>query len=162
VQDFLADAAREFGLWIVGGTLPLESTDAEHVFNSSHRLVADGRVRWRATTRSTCSASTTARDRFDEARTIEPGSEPVAFDLVARDGRSAGASACRCATTCAFPELYRRLGADLLLVPSAFTHVTGQAHWETLLRARAIENLAYVCRARAGRPARERPPHLGP
>jgi predicted amidohydrolase len=43
-----------------------------------------------------------------------------------------------------FPELYRRLGADLLLVPSAFTHVTGQAHWETLLRARAIENLAYV------------------
>ncbi len=64
-----------------------------------------------------------------------------------------------------FPELYRDsacTGADLLLVPSAFTYTTGQAHWEVLLRARAMENLAYVLAPAPGRQARERPPHLGP
>ena len=83
------------------------------------------------------------RERYDEARVIERGAEPVAFELHARDGHRwrIGMSVCY---DLRFPELYRRLGADLLLVPSAFTWVTGQAHWEVLLRARAIENLAFV------------------
>lgn len=85
-------------------------------------------------------------DRFDEARVIAPGSRPVGFTITARDGSAwrVGLSVCY---DLRFPELYRahaRAGVDLLLVPSAFTHVTGSAHWEMLLRARAVENLAYV------------------
>ena len=71
------------------------------------------------------------------------GSEPVTFDLPSTDGHTwrIGLSTCY---DLRFPELYRQLAADLIVVPSAFTYTTGQAHWEILLRARAIENLAYV------------------
>ena len=86
------------------------------------------------------------QERYDESRVLAPGLEPTVFDLASRDGHvwRVGLSICY---DLRFPELYRahaRAGADLLLVPSAFTHTTGQAHWEVLLRARAIENLAYV------------------
>jgi predicted amidohydrolase len=142
VQDFLAATARELGLWIVGGTLPLAGTDASRVRNSCLVYAPDG----------TCAARydkihlfrfDNGPERYDESVAIEPGDRPVAFDLRARDGQSwrIGLSVCY---DLRFPELYRQLQADVLLVPSAFTHVTGQAHWEALLRARAIENLAYV------------------
>jgi nitrilase len=145
VQNFLADAARELGLWIVGGTLPVAADDDEHVFNSSFAYAPDG----------ACVARydkihlfffDNGRERYDERRVIAPGSAPVLFDLPSRDGHRwrVGMSVCY---DLRFPELYRALarqGADLLLVPSAFTRVTGAAHWETLLRARAIENLAWV------------------
>ena len=90
--------------------------------------------------------------RYDEAAVLVPGSQPVTFDLPARDGHvwRVGMSVCY---DLRFPELYRAYaaqGADLLLVPSAFTHVTGQAHWEVLLRARAIENLSGVIAAAQG------------
>ena len=90
--------------------------------------------------------------RYDEAAVLVPGSQPVTFDLPARDGHvwRIGMSVCY---DLRFPELYRAYaaqGADLLLVPSAFTHVTGQAHWEVLLRARAIENLSGVIAAAQG------------
>jgi nitrilase len=85
-------------------------------------------------------------EHFDEGATIEPGATPVQFRLPSRSGRTwcVGLSVCY---DLRFPELYRRhaqAGADLLLVPSAFTYTTGQAHWELLLRARAVENQAYV------------------
>jgi len=143
VQRFLAQAARELGLWIVGGTVPLASAEAARVHNSS--LVYDPA--------GACVARydkihlfrlDNGREQFDEARTIAPGGLPVGFDLAARDGRTwrVGLSVCY---DLRFAELYRRhAGADLLLVPSAFTYTTGQAHWELLLRARAVENLAYV------------------
>jgi nitrilase len=80
---------------------------------------------------------------------LEPGTQVVAFDLPSRDGHvyRVGLSICY---DLRFPELYRKLKADLLLVPSAFTFTTGQAHWEVLLRARAIENLAYVLASAQG------------
>lgn len=145
VQNFLADAAREFGLWIVGGTLPLETEDDNHVFNSSLVYAPDG----------SCVARydkihlfyfDNGRERYDERRVIAPGSKPVLFDLPSRDGHRwrVGLSVCY---DLRFPELYRALareGAELMLVPSAFTRTTGEAHWEVLLRARAIENLAWV------------------
>ena len=83
------------------------------------------------------------RERYDESRVIERGSEPAVFALRDRDGHDwrVGLSVCY---DLRFPELYRALRADVLLVPSAFTYGTGQAHWELLLRARAVENLAYV------------------
>ncbi|MFM9924027.1 carbon-nitrogen hydrolase family protein [Variovorax sp. H27-G14] len=145
VQGFLADAAREFGLWIVGGTLPIESTDAEHVFNSSLAFSPEGQCVARYD-KIHLFFFDNGTERYDERRVIAPGTEPVVFDLPSRDGHAwrVGMSVCY---DLRFPELYRALasqGADLLLVPSAFTRTTGAAHWEVLLRARAIENLAWV------------------
>jgi predicted amidohydrolase len=145
VQGFLADAAREFGLWIVGGTLPLETGDETHVFNSSLAFSPEGeRVARYDKIHLFCYDN--GRERYDERRVIAPGAEPVCFDLPSRDGHRwrIGMSVCY---DLRFPELYRALarqGAELLLVPSAFTHTTGSAHWEVLLRARAIENLCWV------------------
>ncbi|MDO8274079.1 MAG: nitrilase-related carbon-nitrogen hydrolase, partial [Serpentinimonas sp.] len=89
------------------------------------------------------------RESYDEAAVLVPGSDPVAFELHDRSGQSwrVGLSVCY---DLRFPELYRQLAADLLLVPAAFTHGTGQAHWEVLLRARAIENLAFVAASAQG------------
>lgn len=145
VQGFLADAAREFGLWIVGGTLPLETGDESHVFNSSLVYSPDGE-RVARYDKIHLFFYDNGRERFDERRVIAPGAEPVCFDLPSRDGHRwrIGMSVCY---DLRFPELYRALarqGAELLLVPSAFTRTTGSAHWEVLLRARAIENLCWV------------------
>ena len=87
------------------------------------------------------------RERYDEARTLQAGRTPVAFDA---DGLRVGLSVCY---DLRFPELYRALArppCDLLSVPSAFTYTTGAAHWEVLLRARAIENQCYVVAAAQG------------
>jgi predicted amidohydrolase len=142
IQRFLADAARELGLWIVGGTLPLRASDAQHVRNTSLVFSPQGECVARYD-KIHLFCFDNGRERYDESRVIEAGGTPRAFTLPSRDGHAwrVGLSVCY---DLRFPELYRALQADLLLVPSAFTHVTGQAHWEVLLRARAIENLAFV------------------
>lgn len=142
IQQFLAGCARELGLWLVGGTLPLATRDADHVLNTTlvYSPTGDCVARY---DKIHLFHFDNGAERYDEARVIEPGREPVAFKLSDRSGQSwrIGLTVCY---DLRFPELYRQLRADLLLVPSAFTHVTGQAHWEPLLRARAIENLAFV------------------
>jgi len=142
IQAFLADRARALGLWIAGGTLPLVAGDAGHVRNASLVFSPRGE-RVARYDKVHLFRFDNGNERYDEARVIEPGHTPVAFQLTDRAGASwrIGMSVCY---DLRFPELYRELQADVLLVPSAFTHVTGQAHWEPLLRARAIENLAYV------------------
>jgi nitrilase len=142
IQSFLRETARELGIAIVGGTLPLQAGDDAHVRNTSLAFSRDGQLLARYD-KIHLFRFDNGRERYDEARVIEAGGEPVTFDLIAGDGHTwrIGMSVCY---DLRFPELYRRLAADVLLVPSAFTYVTGQAHWETLLRARAIENLAYV------------------
>ncbi|MDP3761285.1 MAG: carbon-nitrogen hydrolase family protein [Ramlibacter sp.] len=142
VQRFLAQAARELGLWIVGGTLPLVAADAAHVRNTSMVFSPAGEHVARYD-KIHLFKFDNGRERYDESRVIESGTDIVAFELPSRDGHTwrVGMSVCY---DLRFPELYRALHADVLLVPSAFTYVTGQAHWELLLRARAIENLAYV------------------
>jgi nitrilase len=142
VQRFLGQAARELGLWIVGGTLPLVAGDEAHVRNSSMVFSPAGEQVARYD-KIHLFKFDNGRERYDESRVIESGAEPVAFELQDSSGHSwrIGMSVCY---DLRFPELYRSLKADVLLVPSAFTYVTGQAHWELLLRARAVENLAYV------------------
>ena len=145
IQQFLADAARELNLWIVGGTLPLRAPSDDHVYNSTLVYSPQGECVARYD-KIHLFRFDSGNEHFDEARVISPGTQPVRFTITARDGSAwrVGLSVCY---DLRFPELYRahaRAGADLLLVPSAFTFVTGSAHWDVLLRARAVENLAYV------------------
>lgn len=152
LQQFLSDSARASGLWVAGGTLPLETglTDdvGTRVYNSTLVFDPTGQRVARYDKMHLFRFDDGER-AFDETRVLRPGSQPVTFDLPSVDGSTyrIGLSICY---DLRFPELYRRLKADLLLVPSAFTFVTGQAHWEVLLRARAIENLAYVLAAAQG------------
>ena len=153
IQDWLAATARDLGLWIVGGTLPLscEPRDAHRVRNSSLVFSPAGE-RVAHYDKIHLFRFNDGERSYDEAAVLAAGSQPVLFELPARDGHSwrVGLSVCY---DLRFPELYRAYaaqGADLLLAPSAFTHVTGQAHWELLLRARAVENLSAVVAAAQG------------
>jgi predicted amidohydrolase len=148
IQSFLRESAREFGLAIAGGTVPLEAGDDTHVRNTHLVFSAAGELLARYD-KIHLFRFDNGREQYDEARVIESGVDPVAFDLPSRDGHAwrIGLSVCY---DLRFPELYRALHADVLLVPSAFTYVTGQAHWELLLRARAVENLAFVVAAAQG------------
>jgi nitrilase len=151
IQQFLADRAKSLGLWIVGGTLPLTASLADRVFNST--LVFDPRGQCVARyDKIHLFRFDNGTERYDESRVLERGATPTRFALPSVDGHTwqVGLSVCY---DLRFPELYRgyaKDGVDLLLVPSAFTHTTGQAHWEILLRARAIENLAFVAAAAQG------------
>ena len=151
IQTFLSDAARELDLWIVGGTLPLSTPDPQRVCNASLAFAPSGACVARYD-KIHLFRFDNGVERYDEARVLQAGSTPVSFELPSRDGHRwrLGLSACY---DLRFPELYRAYaaaGADLLLVPSAFTYTTGQAHWELLLRARAVENLCYVLAAAQG------------
>lgn len=138
IQAFLARCAQRHRIWLVGGTVPLATADAGRVRNACLVYGPDG-ARVARYDKIHLFGLMREDERFDESTTIEPGAAPVAFD--APFGR-VGLSICY---DLRFPELYRALGAlDLILVPSAFTYVTGQAHWHVLLRARAIENQCYV------------------
>jgi nitrilase len=146
IQRFLAEQARRHRMWIVGGTLPLREGAGERVRNSCLVFSPEGTPAARYD-KIHLFAFDNGRERFDEARVLEPGSRPVA--LQAGELR-VGLSVCY---DLRFPELYRALmdpPCDLLCVPAAFTYTTGQAHWELLLRARAVENQAYVVAAAQG------------
>jgi predicted amidohydrolase len=143
-QAFLARVAREHGIWLVGGTVPIAITDPERVRSALLVYGPDGK-RIARYDKIHLFAFSQGDERYDEGRTIEPGDEPVSFE--APCGR-VGLSVCY---DLRFPELYRRFrDLALILVPSAFTAVTGRAHWHVLLRARAIENQCYVLAAAQG------------
>ena len=143
-QAFLARVAREYKLWLVGGTLPIAVADPARVRAASLVFAPDGR-RIARYDKMHLFAFSQGTEHYDEGKTIEPGTEAVAFE--APCGR-VGLSVCY---DLRFPELYRSLGElTLIVVPSAFTAVTGAAHWHVLLRARAIENQCYVLAAAQG------------
>jgi len=148
IQDFLSESTRKLGIWIVGGTLPLATTEADRARNSSLAFDPRGRCVARYD-KIHLFRFENGQESYDESSVLERGSDPVTFDLASIDGSTyrIGMSICY---DLRFPELYRKLKADILLVPSAFTFTTGQAHWEILLRARAIENLACVLASAQG------------
>ncbi|CAG2127848.1 carbon-nitrogen hydrolase family protein [Cupriavidus plantarum] len=147
IQRFLADAARRHRVWLVGGTLPLQCGDDGRVYNTSLAFDPRGQ-RVARYDKIHLFGFTRGAESYDESRTILAGTEPVSFE--APCGRVA-MSVCY---DLRFPELYRGLaaggGTSLILMPAAFTYTTGQAHWEILLRARAIENQCYVLAAAQG------------
>jgi deaminated glutathione amidase len=148
VQDFLSDAARDLKMWVVGGTLPMATDDPAHASNASLVYNPKGKCVSRYD-KIHLFRYDNGRERYDESAVLLAGDTPVAFDCTTRDGQSwrVGQSVCY---DLRFAELYRMLAADVLLEPSAFTYGTGQAHWEVLLRARAIENQAYVIASAQG------------
>jgi deaminated glutathione amidase len=144
IQDFLAAAAREHGIWLIGGTLPLVSNEAGKVLNTTLVYDPQGKPAGRYD-KIHLFGFTKGDETYDEARTIVPGQAATVFD--APFGR-VGLAICY---DLRFPELFRAMGdCTLMVVTAAFTHTTGMAHWEVLLRARAIENQCYVLASAQG------------
>jgi len=138
IQSFLAAAARRHRVWIVGGTAPISCPDPGRI-RSACLVFDDSGSRVARYDKIHLFRFEAGDERYDESRTLEPGASALAVQ--SPFGRLA-LSVCY---DVRFPELYRELGDfDAMFVPSAFTVPTGAAHWETLLRARAIENQAYV------------------
>jgi deaminated glutathione amidase len=165
IQQMLSSAAREHGVWLMGGTLPIQGSDPSRVWNANCVYAPDGRLAARYD-KIHLFRFDNGREHYDEGVAIQPGTAPVAMQA---GGLKVGLSVCY---DLRFPELYRALmgavvpepaagaggsiGAteqaglaangpcDVIAVPAAFTHTTGLAHWELLLRARAVENQAYV------------------
>lgn len=144
IQRFLAEQAKLHDIWIVGGSVPLQCDSPDKVRNSC--LVYDNKGKRVARyDKIHLFGLDMGNESYQEERTIEPGNQVVVLDTPF--GRM-GLSICY---DLRFPELYRAMQpVDLIVVPSAFTETTGKAHWEVLVRARAIENLAYVIAAGQG------------
>ena len=138
IQKFLAAMARKHKIWLVGGSVPLACDNPKKVRNSC--LVYDDKGKQVARyDKIHLFGLDLGAEHYQEEKTIEPGDQVVVLDTPF--GRM-GLSICY---DLRFPELYRAMTeVDIILVPSAFTATTGKAHFETLIRARAIENLAYV------------------
>ncbi len=138
IQQFLSQTAKKHKIWLVGGSVPMASDNPDKVRNTT--LVYDDKGKLAASyDKIHLFGFAMGKEQYSEERTIVPGKEVKVID--SPFGRI-GLSICY---DLRFPELYRAMkDVDIILVPSAFTETTGKAHWETLIRARAIENLAYV------------------
>ena len=138
IQEFLSGTAKRHGIWLVGGSVPLVSSKPDKVRNSC--LVYDNSGKQVARyDKMHLFNLVLGKERYAEEKTIEAGNEVVTLE--SPFGRI-GLSICY---DLRFPELYRSMGkVDVIFAPAAFTATTGKAHWETLIRARAIENLAYM------------------
>ena len=139
MQAFLADSARRHGVWLLGGTVPLECDAADKVYNSLMLFSPEGE-RTARYDKIHLFGFRRGDEMYDEAATIESG--PAQATVVDLPFARVGLAVCY---DLRFPELFRAMGTvDLIVLPSAFTATTGRAHWEVLLRARAIENQCYV------------------
>ncbi|HUY02594.1 MAG TPA: carbon-nitrogen hydrolase family protein [Rhodocyclaceae bacterium] len=144
IQRFLSETAKRHGIWLVGGSLPFVAADPAKQRNTclvydetGRRVLRYDKIHLFDFARGT--------ERYDESLTIEPGSEVAVIDSPL--GRI-GLAICY---DLRFPELFRAMGnVDLLVLPAAFTETTGLAHWELLLRARAVENQCYLLAAAQG------------
>ena len=146
LQRMLSETAREHRIWLIGGTLPIRSDDPDRVLNANCVYAPDGTLAVRYD-KIHLFKYDNGRERYDEGAAIRAGTEPMTFQAGAV---RVGLSVCY---DLRFPELYRALmhpPCDLISVPAAFTHTTGLAHWELLLRARAVENQCYVIAAAQG------------
>jgi predicted amidohydrolase len=148
LQEFLSQLARRHAVWLVGGTIPLTAQDPDRARAACLILDDQGRRVGRYDKIHLFDVHVPETDEnYRESGSIEPGSEVVVVD--SPFGRL-GVAICY---DLRFPELFRNMadqGVELIAIPAAFTAVTGKAHWEPLLRTRAIENLSYVIAAAQG------------
>ena len=148
LQDFLSHLAKRYGIWVVGGTIPLEAHDNSKVRAACLVYDSKGKQVGRYDKIHLFDVNLIeANERYVESETIEPGEEPVVIDS---PFGKLGLAVCY---DLRFPELFRSLmdrGMEVACMPAAFTAITGKAHWETLVRARAIENLCYFIASAQG------------
>jgi nitrilase len=147
IQNFLAEAARRHKIWLVGGTVPLTTENPEKCRSACLLFNSEGERVARYDKIHLFDVELNNSEAYTESATIEAGDKVVAVDTPF--GRI-GLAICY---DLRFPELFRQLsdkGAQILVVPSSFTALTGSVHWEVLVRARAIENQAYVLAAAQG------------
>jgi nitrilase len=138
IQDWLAETAQRFGVWIFAGSIPLTATVNDKMRNSSLVFNPQG-ICVKRYDKIHLFGFKKGDESYDEAAFIEAGKELAAVDT------PFGRIALSICYDLRFPELYRALApVDLILMPAAFTDTTGRAHWEILLRARAIENQCYL------------------
>ena len=138
IQRFLAKMAKKYKIWLIGGTVPISSNYPNKVRNSC-LVFNDKGVQVARYDKIHLFGLDLGTEHYHEENTIESGNEVV---VVETPYGKIGLSICY---DLRFPELYRAMGeVDIIVVPSAFTETTGKAHWESLIRARAIENLCYV------------------
>jgi len=143
-QAFLADCARRHGIVVVGGSVPIDTGDPERVASACLVYGRDG-ARIARYDKMHLFAFRDGEEEYDESRTIVAGAAPVAIEL------PCGRAALSICYDVRFPELYRsHSDLALILMPAAFTARTGAAHWELLLRARAVENQCYLLAAAQG------------
>jgi deaminated glutathione amidase len=138
IQDFLSNAAKKYHIYLSAGSLPLVSPDAGRVFNTQlvYNPIGEQIARY---DKIHLFSFSRGEESYDESRAILAGGK---VSRLQTPDITVGLSICY---DLRFPELYRAMGqVDLIVVPSAFTYTTGKAHWEILLRARAIENQCYV------------------
>jgi len=148
IQEELASMAKENGIYLVAGTIPLEASDPSKVLNTSLVFNPEGK-RIARYDKIHLFGFQTSTERYQESETIEAGDKPGMIQITV-DGQewTFGLSICY---DLRFPELYRALGqVDCHIIPAAFTYTTGKDHWEILLRARAIENQCYVLASAQG------------
>lgn len=144
IQDFLSETARHFKIWLVGGSIPLAGSSPDKVRNSCLVFDEHGEQVARYDKIHLFNLEL-GNENYHEARTIEPGNQVVVVD--SPFGRI-GLGICY---DLRFPELFRAMkDVDIIVLPSAFTETTGKMHWEILVRARAVENLAYVIASAQG------------
>lgn len=138
IQRFLSRMAKKHQIWLIGGSVPMEASMPDKVRNACLVYDETGRLVGRYD-KIHLFGLDLGDEHYREESTIEPGDKVVVLDTPF--GRI-GLSICY---DLRFPELYRAMGeVDLIVAPAAFTETTGKAHWETLIRARAIENQCYV------------------
>lgn len=144
LQAMLAEVAVKHGVWLVGGSIPLHGSDDARALNTTLVFDPTGEQISRYDKMHLFGFQAGA-ESYDESLSIEAGCVPVAFET---SFARIGLSICY---DLRFPEYFRQLGeVDILILPAAFTATTGEAHWEVLLRARAIENQCYVIASAQG------------
>ncbi|MDA8421317.1 MAG: carbon-nitrogen hydrolase family protein [Pseudomonadota bacterium] len=147
MQDFLSNQARVHGIWLVGGTIPMQTKHSGKVRAACLLFDTRGERVARYDKIHLFDVRLESGEQYNESAAIEPGTDVM---VAATPFGKLGLAVCY---DLRFPELFRRLldaGAELFVVPSAFTVRTGRAHWEVLVRSRAVENLAYVVAAAQG------------
>ena len=148
LQRFLSDLARKHGIWVVGGTIPIATADESRVRAACLVYDDSGRLAGRYDKMHLFDVRLMdVEEQYNESSVIEPGDAPL---VVETPFGNIGVAICY---DLRFPELFRSMLSgkpDVFAIPSAFTAATGKAHWEPLVRARAIENLCYVIAAAQG------------